>query len=106
MTMQYRFQRRSFLAGIGAAVGLASLLRRVEQAEAQLLAPQRILFVQRPVGTVPQYWFPPGQLSFEQSVELPRILQPFSAVRDRMVLFEDLSLPYQGSVGGGSERGT
>ena len=58
MTMQYRFKRRSFLAGIGAAVGLASLLRRVEEAEAQALAPQRILFVQRPVGTVPQNWFP------------------------------------------------
>jgi hypothetical protein len=34
MTMQYRFRRRSFLAGIGAAAGLASLLRRVEEVEA------------------------------------------------------------------------
>jgi hypothetical protein len=102
--MFYRFKRRSFLAGIGAAAGLASLLRRVEAAEAQALAPQRILFVQRPVGTVPQYWFPAGAQG--PSFELPRILQPFAALRDRLVLFEDLSLPFEGSVGGGSERGT
>lgn len=101
--MQYRFRRRSFLAGIGAAVGLAALLRRVEQAEARALAPQRILFVQRPVGTVPQYWFPSSQ---GQSFALPRILQAFAPQRDRMVVFEDLRLPSQGSVGGGSERGT
>lgn len=101
--MSYRFKRRSFLAGIGAAAGLASLLRRLEEAEAQALAPQRILFVQRPVGTVPQYWFPSG---LRQGFELPRILQPFAAVRERMVVFEDLRLPSQGSVGGGSERGT
>jgi hypothetical protein len=104
MTMSYRFKRRSFLASIGAAAGLASLLRRVEEAEAQALAPQRILFVQRPVGTVPQYWFPSSNSG--QSFEVPRILQPFAALRDRLVLFEDLSLPFQGSVGGGSERGT
>ncbi len=101
--MHYRFKRRSFLAGIGAAAGLASLLRRVEEAEAQTLAPQRILFVQRPVGTVAPNWFPPG---LGQSFELSRILQQFAALRDRMVLFEDLTLPFQGSVGGGAERGT
>jgi hypothetical protein len=104
MIMQYRFKRRSFLAGIGAAVGLASFLRRVEEAEAQALAPQRMLFVQRPVGTVRQYWFPPADAG--QTFELPRILQPFAALRDRMVMFDDLRLPYQGSVGGGAERGT
>jgi hypothetical protein len=103
MTMQYRFKRRSFLAGIGAAAGLATLLRRIEQAEAQVLAPQRIVFVQRPVGTVPQHWFPREQ---GQDFELSRILQPFAAVRDRMVVFEDLRFPSNGSVGGGAERGT
>ena len=102
--MQYRFKRRSFLAGIGAAAGLASLLRRVEAAEAQALAPQRILFVQRPVGTVPPNWFP--QSESVQGFELPRILQPFAPVRDRMIIFEDLRLPFQGSTGGSGERGT
>jgi hypothetical protein len=78
-------------------------LRRVEQAEAQALAPQRILFVQRPVGTVPRNWFPTGE---GPEFELSRILQPFAPLRDRMVLFEDLALPFIGSVGGGAERGT
>src|SRR5262245_19536536 len=104
MSMQYRFKGRSFLAGIGEAAGLAPLLRRVEAAEAVAVAPQRIVFVQRPVGTVAQYWFPPTRAA--QYFELPRILQQFAAVRDRMVIFEDLRLPSQGSVGGGSERGT
>lgn len=101
--MNYRFQRRSFLAGIGAAAGLFTLLRRMEDAAAQVLAPQRILFVQRPVGTVASAWFPSGQGA---SFTLSRILQPFAPLRERMVVFEDLRLPSDGSVGGGHERGT
>jgi hypothetical protein len=101
--MNYKFRRRSFLQSIGAAAGLASFLRGLEQAEAQVAAPQRILFLQRPVGTVPQSWFPAGNgPDFEPS----RILQQFAALRDRMVVFEDIRLPSDGSVGGGHERGT
>ena len=102
--MNYQFKRRSFLQGIGAAVGLASFLRGLESAEAQqLAAPKRILFLQRPVGTVRQNWFPAGS---GPDFELSRILQQFSALKDRMVMFEDLELPWQGSTGGGHERGT
>lgn len=101
--MSYTFKRRGFLAGIGAAVGLATLLRRMEEAEAQTVARQRILFIQRPVGTVAQNWFP---ASGGQDFELPRILQSFAPLRERMVVFEDLRLPSNGSVGGGHERGT
>lgn len=101
--MNYTFKRRAFLQSIGSAVGLASFLRGLERAEAQLSAPQRILFYQRPVGTVPESWFPAGRgPSFEPS----RILQQFGAVRDRMLVFEDIALPFYGSVGGGHERGT
>jgi hypothetical protein len=101
--MSYTFKRRAFLQSIGAAAGLASFLRGLEWAEAQVVAPQRVLFIQRPVGTVPQSWFPAGQgASFEPS----RILQQFAALRERMVVFEDLRLPSNGSVGGGHERGT
>jgi hypothetical protein len=101
--MSYKFKRRSFLQSIGAAAGLASFLRGLEQAEAQALAPQRILFYQRPVGTVPQNWFPAGNgADYEPS----RILQQFTPLRDRMVVFEDIRLPSNSSVGGGHERGT
>lgn len=103
MTVNYTFKRRSFLAGIGAAAGWLTLLRRVERAEAQALTAQRVLFIQRPVGTVAQSWFPTGQ---GESFTPSRILQQFAPLRDRMVVFEDLRLPSNGSVGGGHERGT
>ncbi len=101
--MNYTFKRRSFLAGIGAAAGLFTLLRRMELAEAQAVATQRVLFIQRPVGTVAQNWFPQGQ---GQNFTLSRILQQFAALRERMIVFEDIELPSNRSVGGGHERGT
>ena len=103
MTVNYTLKRRSFLAGIGAAAGLFTLLRRMEQAEAQAVATQRILFIQRPVGTVAQNWFPEDQGT---GFTLSRILQKFAPLRERMIVFEDLRLPSNGSVGGGHERGT
>jgi hypothetical protein len=101
--VSYTCKRRGFLAGIGAAVGLATLLRRMEEAEAQAVTRQRVLFIQRPVGTVVQNWFPTAGGS---DFALPRILQSFAPLRERMVVFEDLQLPSNGSVGGGHERGT
>jgi hypothetical protein len=101
--VSYIFKRRSFLMSIGAAAGLCTLLRRMEQAEAQALTTQRVLFIQRPVGTVAQNWFPAGQ---GESFTLSRILQQFAPLRERMVVFDDLRLPSNGSVGGGHERGT
>jgi hypothetical protein len=101
--LNYTFKRRSFVTGIGAALGLATLLRRMEEAEAQAVTRQRILFVQRPVGTVAQNWFPSGTGA---AFTLSRILQPLAPLRERMVVFEDLRLPSNGSVGGGHERGT
>jgi hypothetical protein len=101
--VNYTFKRRQFLAGIGAAAGLSTLLGRMERAEAQALSTQRILFVQRPVGTVAANWFPQGQGT---DFTLSRILTQFAALRDRMVVFEDIRLPSDNSVGGGHERGT
>ncbi|MEO8184272.1 MAG: DUF1552 domain-containing protein [Deltaproteobacteria bacterium] len=100
--MSYQLKRRNFLSGIGA--GLGALLARMELAEAQSVsAPRRILFIQRPVGTVAQNWFPQGQGT---NYTLSRILTPFAPLRERMVVFEDLKLPFENSVGGGHERGT
>lgn len=102
--MNYALKRRRFLQAIGAAAGLASFLRGMERAEAQgPAAPRRIVFLQRPVGTVQQNWFPAGTgPDFEDS----RILGQFAALRDRMVMFEDIQMPYPGSRGGGHELGT
>jgi hypothetical protein len=101
--VNYTFKRRAFLSGIGASVGLFTLLRRMERAEAQALQTQRILFIQRPVGTVARNWFPTGTGT---NFTLSRILQSFAPLREKMIVFEDLKLPYNGSVGGGHERGT
>jgi hypothetical protein len=104
MTVNYTFKRRAFLSGIGSAVGLYTLLRRMERAEAQeVAAPQRILFIQRPVGTVRNAWFPQGSGT---NYTAPRILQKFAPLREKTIVFEDIALPYQGSTGGGHERGT
>ena len=94
----------NFISGLGAALGLHAFLQRMELAEAQgLPAPQRVLFIQRPVGTVAQNWFPDGSGS---NYTPSRILMPFAPLRDRTIVFEDLRLPSNGSVGGGHERGT
>src|SRR5262245_57794043 len=102
--VSYRLKRRNFIQGVGAAIGLHSFLGQVERAEAQgVTAPRRIVFMQRPVGTIPQNWFPQGQGT---NFTMSRILTPFTPLRDKMIVFEDLKLPYEGSTGGGHERGT
>lgn len=100
---RYGFSRRSFLSAIGGSVGLACFLRNLEAQEQGAVSPKRFLAVQRPVGTVYDNWWPSGTGT---NFTLSRILQPFEALRDRMIVFRDLELPWRGSEGGGHERGT
>lgn len=102
----YMHSRRAFLGGIGAAVGLVSMLDRLSAQEEGGKPIRRLLTVQRPVGTISENWWPSGSGSDLSTYTLPRILQPFSPVQDRMVVFRGLGLPYDGSSGGGHERGT
>jgi Protein of unknown function (DUF1552) len=101
--MRYAFSRRSFLSAVGASAGLAALLRNVEAQEQGAVSPKRFLCVQRPVGTVYNNYWPTGTGS---NFKLSRILTPFEALRERMIVFRDLELPWRGSEGGGHERGT
>jgi hypothetical protein len=55
------------------------------------------------VGTVAQNWFPQGE---GQTYAMSRILTPFAPLRERMIVFDGLKLPFEGSAGGGHERGT
>lgn len=101
--LSYAWSRRRFLQGIGAAAGLVAVLKGLESAAEGGTAPKRLLIVQRPVGTVYQnYWPKENGTDFT----LSRILEPFAPMKDRMVVLRDLKLPYEGSVGGGHERGT
>ncbi|MGK3987767.1 DUF1552 domain-containing protein [Sorangium sp. So ce136] len=101
--LPYASSRRRFLQGIGAAAGMLAIFRGMERAAEGAPSPKRLLIVQRPVGTVYENWWPQGTGT---SFTLSRILRPFEPVRDRMVVLRDLKLPYEGSVGGGHERGT
>jgi hypothetical protein len=100
----YALTRRNFLAGLGGAVGLASFLGKLEQLEAA--GPpsiKRFLSIQRPVGTEYDDWWPSGSGT---NFTLSRVLQHFEPLRNNMVIFRSLKLPWEGSTGGGHERGT
>ncbi|AUX45160.1 hypothetical protein SOCE26_066410 [Sorangium cellulosum] len=99
----YASSRRRFLQGVGAAAGMFAILRGLERVAEGAPSPKRLLIIQRPVGTVYENWWPQGSGT---DFTLSRILRPFESVRDRMVVLRDLKLPYEGSVGGGHERGT
>ncbi|WP_437751852.1 DUF1552 domain-containing protein [Sorangium sp. So ce1389] len=101
--LPYASSRRRFLQGIGAAAGMFAIFRGMERAAEGAPSPKRLLIIQRPVGTIYENWWPQGSGT---SFTLSRILRPFEPVRDRMVVLRDLKLPYEGSVGGGHERGT
>jgi Protein of unknown function (DUF1552) len=99
----YALSRRRFLAGVGASAAWLGLLGKLEAQAEGAPPPKRLLIIQRPVGTVYENWWPQGT---GQSFTLSRVLTHFSALRDRMVVLRDLKLPFDGSVGGGHERGT
>src|SRR5688572_5920127 len=100
---RYQLSRRHFLYSVGATTAITALLGKLEAQEEGVLAPRRLLVVQRPVGTVYDHWWPKGDGT---SFELSRILKPFEPLKDRMIVLRDLMLPHEGSVGGGHERGT
>ena len=56
----YRFARRSFLAGIGGAFGLETLLRNMEAAAQGAGPPPRFLMMHWPVGTIRNQFIPSG----------------------------------------------
>jgi len=100
---QYRFARRSFLAGIGGAFALDVLLRNMEAAAEGATSPARMLLTHFPVGTYRQSYLPKGG---QTDFTLSPILQPFESLRSDMIVlygFQDrLSCP----GGGGHEAGT
>ncbi|HEX6245172.1 MAG TPA: DUF1552 domain-containing protein [Polyangiales bacterium] len=101
--MSYAFSRRRFLEGVGATAVWAALVDKLEAQANGAGSPKRFLVIQRPVGTVYENWWPKGTGT---TFTLSRILTAFQANRERMIVFRDLKLPHEGSVGGGHERGT
>lgn len=102
----YRFARRSFLAGIGGALGLEVMLRNMEAMAQGVAPPPRFLMTHFPVGTLRYRFMPSG--SGSTYVASP-IIQPFedAGLRNDMTVFYGftdghLSCP----SGGGHEAGT
>ncbi len=106
----YRFARRSFLAGIGGAVGLKILLRNMERAEAMgEVIPPRFLMLHWPVGTI-RYNFKPSGSGTTYTTS--PILKPFedAGLREDMIVLYGLSqesnMGFRWPGGGGHEGGT
>src|SRR6516164_1183675 len=96
----YRFRRRSFLAGVGGAFGLRSLLRTMEASAQGAKSPARLLMTHWPIGTFKGSFLPSGT---QTAPVLPDMLSPFTPMlSDTIVLFgfrDSLSCP----GGGGHE---
>lgn len=106
MVRSYRASRRAFLAGIGGALGLQTILRNVEAAAEGAAPPPRFVLAHWPYGTL-KYAFQPSGTG--ASYVTSRILAPFEAagLRDDMTVFlgfRDGHLRCPG--GGGTEAGT
>lgn len=104
--MSFALSRRNFLNSLGLGLGLGCFLDRAIAQEEGGLAPRRFMVVQRPVGTIFDNWWPTGSSGQSTDFTLSRILSPFEELREQMVVFRGLGLPYAGSSGGGHERGT
>jgi hypothetical protein len=101
--VKYAVSRRRFLEGVGGGALWLALVNKLEAQANGAGSPKRLLIMQRPVGTVYENWWPKGTGA---NFTLSRTLTSFQQNRDYMIIMRDLKLPFDGSVGGGHERGT
>ena len=102
----YRFARRSFLAGVGGAVGLKVLLRNLESSAQGLAPPPRLLIAFWPLGTI-KYFFLPASDS-TSALAGSRILKPIAdaGLADDTTVLYGLQTTSLRVPGGGAEAGT
>jgi hypothetical protein len=103
--MNYRFKRRSFLAGIGGAFGIRILLDNLEAMAQGATSPPRFLLTHWPTGTVRYQFVPTGTGT---SYVTSRILRPFETkgLRAETIALYGLSQTGMQSLGGSHESGT
>src|SRR3982751_142632 len=101
----YRFARRSFLQGVGGAIGLKVMLRNLEASAQGMKSPPRFLLTHHPVGTVRPDFEPKGAGA---PYTTSRILKPFedAGLRNDMIVLYGLSNDSISGPGGGHEKGT
>ncbi|HEX2875685.1 MAG TPA: DUF1552 domain-containing protein [Polyangiaceae bacterium] len=101
----YRFRRRSFLASLGGAFGLSTLLSNLEASAEGAGSPPRFLMLFWPVGTVAPLFRPQGA---GRDYTPSAILQPFETAGlrdDTIVLFGTADHGVSTGNSGGSEGG-
>lgn len=101
----FRLKRRSFLAGVGGAVGLRVMLDNLVASAAGAGSPPRFLMTHWPVGTL-HYWFVPEGSGRDYTAS--RILQPFedAGLREDMIILYGMNSFTNNGQGGGHEAGT
>lgn len=102
---RYKIARRSFLAGVGGALGLRVMLDNMVAVAQGATPPPRFLMTHWPVGTV-HYRFKP-QGSGRDYTTSP-ILQPFedAGLREDMIILYGMDSNVGSGQGGGHEAGT
>src|SRR5262245_17010461 len=100
----YRISRRSFLAGLGGAVGLQIMLQNLEAAAEGASSPPRFLMTFWPTGTAKQRFLPTGE---RNAFQFSPILKPFEVggLRDDLIVLFGLRHTNSCPGGGGSESG-
>jgi hypothetical protein len=102
--MSYRFKRRSFLASVGGAFALETMLTNLEAQAEGAGSPARFLLTHFPIGTYKQSFLPKGS---QTSFTLSPILAPFqSLMSDMIVLYGLTDNHLRCPNGGGHEAGT
>lgn len=102
--MSYRFKRRSFLASIGGAFALETLLNNLEAQAQGATSPARFMLSHFPIGTYKQSFLPKGS---QTSFTLSPILAPFESLMSDMIVLYGLTDNHLSCPGGGGhEAGT
>lgn len=87
MTVGKHLSRRTLLRGLGVSIALPLLDSMMPAFAASTKAPLRMLFNYVPNGVIMKDWTP---VAGGSSFDLPRILQPMTAYRDKMMLITGL----------------
>lgn len=98
----YAMARRSFLRRVAGAAGMAGLLRAIERSAHGAPPPTRFLVIHRPVGTVPEQWFPTGGSG---PLTLSPILAPFAPLKSSLTVIDGLDIICVDGVAKGHQLG-
>src|SRR5437899_2240176 len=86
-----KIRRRTFIGG-GVSAGLASMFLRPREAAAANGPPTRFLLIHRPVGTIPDQFFPVAGGS-ETDFQLGPIMKPLEPFKADTLILDNVTAP-------------